>query len=99
MAFIDPDIEEMVAGLPEVQARVSAAAEAGAVRIRTVLVPHTVTGRLLASVDVTRSIKGKDRWINVSAPYVVPANYGFYHVKARRFIHGIHFVEAAAGGA
>lgn len=101
MAYIRPDIEEFVAGLPEVQDKVEDAAERGADRIATIVAPHIRTGRLYASIGVSRSFKGKDRWINIGGDgidYLIPVNYGFWHVRARRLIHGIHAIEAAAGG-
>jgi hypothetical protein len=93
-----PDLDEFVAHLPEVGARLDQAAETGASRIRAVISPHNRTGRLFRSVSVQRSFTGTDRWINVDAPYAAPVNYGFIHNRTHEFIEGIHFIQIALGG-
>lgn len=97
MAYVRSNLDEVVAGLPGVNATVEQAAEKAAARMRAKIAPHIKTGQLFRSVQVERA-NSKDYWIHVSVPYVVPANYGFRHHWAHRHITGIHFIKFAVYG-
>lgn len=91
MAVIRADLDSFIAGLPEVNAEVHRAAEASADRIRAAVPVRT--GELLRSIKVTRA-NGKDYWVSAETSYVVPTNYGFYHVFAERYIAGLYYMKA-----
>ena len=98
MAHVRKNLNKIVAELPGVQAQIKANAEDRANRIEGILAGHIVTGRLFSSVKVERSFQHKDYWIHVSAPYVVPANYGFKHHWTGKRVEGINFIKGAIYG-
>lgn len=98
MAHVRRNLDEIVAGLPGVQARVRFQAEALEARMKSLILPHSKTGNLFRSVSVERAFRGKDYWVHVSAHYAVPVNYGFEHNFAHRHITGINFIKGAVYG-
>lgn len=99
MAYVRPNLNEIVAGMPAVQARVKAQAVGVEMRMKSVLAGHIRTGKLFHSVKVERAFKGKDYWIHVSAKYVVPANYGHLNKWSGKRVEGIQFIKKAVYGA
>jgi hypothetical protein len=97
MAYVRKNLNEVIAGMPAVQARVHAVAIEGEGRIKAAIAPHTKTGRLISSVHVERANRF-DYWIHVTAPYAVPLNYGFKHNWTGKHIEGINFIKAAIYG-
>lgn len=93
MAYVRPNLNEIVAEMPVVQARVKGLAMRTEAKIKAIIAPHNKTGHLFESVSVERAFKRKDWWIYVSASYAVPANYG--HVSFGRRIEGINFIKGA----
>lgn len=91
MAFIRADLDEYIAGLPEVNRAVLTAAHESANKIRAAA--PVDTGRLVRSISVHRA-NGKDYWVSVDVPYVVPVEFGFFHVFAQHHITGQHFMRA-----
>jgi hypothetical protein len=94
MAYVRNNIEEIVAGMPGVQARVRVAAYTAEGRIKAAIAPHSKTGHLLRSVKVERA-NNKDYWVHVTASYAVPLNSGFTHNWTGKHIAGLHFMKAA----
>jgi hypothetical protein len=99
MVYVRPNLNEVVAGMPAVQARVKAQAVGVETRMKAVLAKHIRTGNLFRSVKVERAFKEKDYWIHVSAKYVIPANYGSINSWSHKRIEGIHFIKKAVYGA
>lgn len=93
MAVIRPDLDAFVAGLPEVNHAVKGAANDSAARVKGAIAPHNRTGRLYRSVKVTRA-NGKDYWVTAETDYVIPTNFGFWHVFAQEKIRGIFYMKA-----
>lgn len=89
--FIRSDLDEFIAGLPEVNRAVKGAANDSANRVRAAAPVRT--GALKKSVKVVKS-GDKDWLVVVSTDYVIPVNYGFFHVFAQREIAGTFFIKA-----
>ncbi|MFB7012903.1 MULTISPECIES: DUF5403 family protein [unclassified Streptomyces] len=92
MVWIDPQIERIVAHLPEVVNRVSAELDERAARVEAVVTAHTKTGDLASSLKVERN--RTDSTVSIADPWVVAINYGHKAVNGR-WVEGIHAIEAA----
>lgn len=97
MAYVRKNLNEIVAGMPGVQARVKAQAYLLEFKIRTLIRPHSRTGFLLSSVGVERA-NDKDYWVYIGARYAAPVNFGFRHNWTKERIEGLHFIKEAIYG-
>ncbi|MEU5878183.1 DUF5403 family protein [Spirillospora sp. NPDC047279] len=97
MAYVRKNLDEVIAELPGVQARVKAAALKTEAKIKVAIAPHSKTGYLLSSVGVERA-NSKDYWVFVGARYAVPVNFGFTHNWTNERIKGLHFIKGAIYG-
>ncbi|WP_026415392.1 DUF5403 family protein [Actinomadura oligospora] len=97
MAYVRNNLNEVIAELPGVQARVRAVADKTEARIKTAIAPHSKTGYLLSSVGVERA-SSKDYWVYVGARYAVPLNYGFVHNWTKERVEGLHFIKGVIYG-
>jgi hypothetical protein len=98
MAYVRKNLDEIVAGLPGVNAQVEKVANDRAERMKAIIEPHNKTWRLWESVKVKRAFKGKDYWIHVEAHYAIPINYGFDHNWTGEHVKGINFIKGAIYG-
>jgi len=97
MAYVRNNLNEIVAELPGVQARVKKQAHLLEFKIKNLIRPHSRTGFLLSSVGVERA-NDKDYWVYVGARYAAPVNFGFTHNWTRERIEGLHFIKGAIYG-
>ncbi len=91
MAVVRTDLDAYVAGLPEVNLAVKDAAKDSKARVREAAPVRT--GNLKKSIKVIKA-NDKDWLVVVSTDYVIPVNYGFFHVFAEREIRGTFFIKA-----
>ncbi|WP_433332532.1 DUF5403 family protein [Spirillospora sp. CA-294931] len=97
MAYVRNNLNEIIAELPGVQARVRAVALKTEAKIKVAIAPHSKTGFLLSSVGIERA-NDKDYWVFVGARYAIPVNFGFTHNWTHERIRGLHFLKGAIFG-
>ena len=98
MAFVRRNLDEIVAGLPGVNAEVKGQAVALESRMKAIVLPHNKSGHLFRSIEVKRSFKGKDYFVVIEARYAAAVNYGFIHNFSHKHIDGINFIKGAIYG-
>ncbi|MFD0374664.1 DUF5403 family protein [Streptomyces sp. NPDC127112] len=88
MAELMRKLDEHIAGLPGVNARVRAEAQMRGAIMRSIIAPHSKSGELLGSIFV-EAANDKDYIVGSSDPNAVSKNYGTSRTR------GIHFIEGA----
>lgn len=92
MGWVHPRTNEIVAGLPGVQAEVSALAVRQHAKVIAKASRHIDTGRLISNITIENHRKGKA--IVFHDPAILSLNYG-HHTKKGRWVEGIHIIEEA----
>jgi hypothetical protein len=87
--WIDPNIEEIVAGLPGVKAEVVATAHRGAQKLKSNIAKRT--GAMARSVSV--SVGTKDAFFGIDDPGALGYNYGHHNTWTDEDVAGSHVIE------
>lgn len=93
--WIDPNVAEIVAGLPGVHAEVVATAHRGAALLKRNI--NSQTGAMAGSVEV-EVLNDKDAFFGMSDEGAMPYNYGHHNNWADRDIPGSHVIEKTIAG-
>ncbi|WP_030981222.1 DUF5403 family protein [Streptomyces sp. NRRL S-1813] len=92
MASVDPNLDRIVAHLPQVKTEVSRELSKRAARVRAVVNAHRDTGELAGSLEVETSTV--DSTVSIADPAVVSINYGHWTPGGGTYVEGIHAIEA-----
>ncbi|MEU4726543.1 DUF5403 family protein [Nonomuraea dietziae] len=88
--WVDPDVEEIVAGLEGVTAEVVATAHRGAAKLKANIANRT--GAMAGSVSAER-VGSKDAFFGMSDEGALGYNYGHHNVWSDEDVPGSHVIE------
>ncbi|GAA4186919.1 hypothetical protein GCM10022252_19630 [Streptosporangium oxazolinicum] len=93
--WVNPDIEEIVAGLPGVRAEVIETAHRGARLLRRNI--NSSTGAMAASVE-SEALGAKDAWFGLNDEGAMGYNYGHHNTWSDEPVPGSHVIAKTIGG-